>query len=211
MLFILGATCAILAIIIAREDDKYHKTSVEKGMLEGQVAEMQKELSDYRASFLPGPTLSVDDISRAISLTGYVPEPLEGWIRFRVQQNSFFVDTQRLPLVMITHTFSFKTSDWDPERLRDAGRKVTEEMIMLKVDIEEKEDENHLFRGQIFIAAMDRNFSSFHDNLKVYINLLDDGMHRMAELYEKQEQKDESTVAMESFLVQKAKDNQAIS
>ena len=57
---------------------------------------------------------------------------------------------------------------------------------------------------------MDRNFSCFRDNLKVYVNLLDDGMRRMAELYDRQEEKDDKTAAVESFLAQKA-ENQVIS
>ena len=205
-----GVMCAILAVIVAVEDGRQAKLLEEKGRAVGKMERLEQELTDMKAASAPGAFLSADDIKLAISVAGYVPEPLEGWIRFRVQDKNYFVDIRRLPLVMVTHTFCFKSSDWDPDRLREAGQKVTDEMIMIKVDIDEKEDEEHLFRGRIFIAAMDRNASCFRDNLKVYVNLLADGMHRMAELYNQQEEKDDKTDAIESFLTQKA-ENQVIS
>ena len=205
-----GVMCIILAIIVAVEDGKQARLLEDKGRAVGKMERLERELTDMKAAYTPDAFLSADDIKQAVSVAGYVPDPLEGWIRFRVRDANFFVDIRRLPLVMVTHTFCFKASDWNPDRLREAGRKVTDEMIMLKVDIEEEEDGEHLFSGRIFIAAMDRNFSSFRDNLKVYVNLLDDGMRRMAELYDRQQEKDDKTAAVESFLAQKA-ENQVIS
>lgn len=199
--------CAVLAIIVAVLDSKRANLLSEKGREEGHIESLNQALYYLQASTSPEAFLTSEDITKAIREAGYDAKSVDGWIRFSVQEINYFVETKHPPLVVIARSFCLRESEWDPDIIREAARKVTEEKNMPKLVIDEAIDENHLFHGHIFIAAMDRNVRSFRANLKVYMELLDEGLDRMTAYYNNQQERmDTSTVAVKSFLAQQAED-----
>ncbi len=201
--------CTILVIFVAVLDGKRADLLSENGRKDGQIERLNRALY-HQASTSLETFLTSGDIMKAIREAGYKPESVDGWIRFSVQEINYFIEIKRTPLVVIARTFGLRESEWDPDMLRETARKVTDEKNMPKIVIDETIDENHLFHGHIFIAAMDRSVAALRSNLKIYMKLLDDGVQRMTELYRQQERKEVSTVAIESFLAQK-NENQVIS
>ena len=203
--------CAILAIIVAVLDSKRANLLSKKSREDGHIESLNQALYYLQASTSPEAFLTSEDIKKAIREAGYNPESVDGWIRFSVREINYFVEIKHSPLVVIARSFGLRESEWDPDIIREAARKVTEEKNMPKLVIDEAIDENHLFHGHIFIAAMDRNVRCFRENLKIYMKLLDDGLDRMTAYYNnQQERKDTSMMAVKSFLAQQ-EENQVVS
>ena len=71
------------------------------------------------------------------------------------------------------------------ELLKKAAHLMSDDLIMVKAIFDEKPDGTTL---RFFVAAMDRNYPGFRDNLMSYLGIISDGNRRMTEIYNKLEE-----------------------
>jgi hypothetical protein len=182
----LAVFCFILLLILGRQDDKNVKLAAENGLLKGRMETLQERgaIAGEQSTTANEP-LTVDGIEAAVRHAGYVPDTSDDWVRFMVAGERFFIDTSRLPQIFISRYYSVQTSEWDMELLKKAAHLMSDDLIMVKAIFDEKPDGTTL---RFFVAAMDRNYPSFRDNLMSYLGIISDGNQRMTEIYNKLEE-----------------------
>ena len=174
----------ILIVIIMRQDDTIAKLSTENDLIKGRIESMQA--SDYCP-------LILDDINAAVQMIGHDIEKAETWIRFMVENDTFIIDTSRLPQIIILRDYLVKTSEWDMDLLKHAAHILSDEMILVKaIFLEEENDESLRF----LVVAMDRNPNSFRDNIRAYLGVIQDGARRLNEIYRELEKDKQSSLAL---------------
>ena len=195
----LAAFCFVLLMILGRQDEKNSALAAENGLLKGRMESFQEKMSATSSpSSDSSATLTVADIEAAVRHAGYVPDSSEGWVRFMVAGEKYYIDTARLPLLFVTRFYTVETSDWDMDLLKKAAHLLSDEMVMVKAIFDEKPDSTTL---RFIIAAMDGNYASLRDNLMPYINIVNDGSRRMSEIYERLvEEKNNPAIAIKKAL-----------
>ena len=128
--------------------------------------------------------LTIDKIADAIRFNGYVPDIREDTVFFRVQGETYFVDAERLPLFFLIKGYNIDPADWDVDLMREAAHRMSDELAMVKAGVS---DDDQVIR--FFIAAQDRNYASFRDNLPAYLNILEGGQRFHNEEYERLDEK----------------------
>lgn len=122
--------------------------------------------------------LTLEKISEAIQFNGYVPQMEEGFVTFRIQGETFFVDATRMPLLFVVKSYNVNPDDWEMDILREAAHRMSDDFVMVKTTL--AEDGKSM---RCFVAVMDRNVESFRTNLPYYASLIEDGLRHMDELY----------------------------
>ena len=173
----LAVFCFILLLILRRQDDKNAKLAAENGLMKGRM-ETLKERGAHSAT--ADEPLTVEGIEAAVRHAGYVPDTSDDWVRFMVTGERFFIYTYRLPQIFISRHYNVQTSEWDMELLKKAAHLMSDDLIMVKAFFDENPDGTTL---RFYVAAMDRNYSSFRDNLMSYLGIIRDGNRRMIEIY----------------------------
>ena len=178
--------CFILLLILGRQDDKNVKLAAENGLMKGRMETLQERgaIAGEQSTTANEP-LTVEGIEAAVRHAGYVPDTSDDWVRFMVAGERFFIDTSRLPQIFISRYYSVQTSEWDMELLKKAAHLMSDDLIMVKAIFDEKPEGTTL---RFFVAAMDRNYPSFRDNLMSYLGIISDGNRRMTEIYDKLEE-----------------------
>lgn len=178
--------CFILLLILGRQDDKNAKLAAENGLMKGRMETLQERgaIAGDQSATADDP-LTVEGIEAAVRHAGYVPDTSDDWVRFMVVGERFFIDTSRLPQIFISRNYNVQTSEWDMELLKKAAHLMSDDLIMVKAIFDEKPDGTTL---RFFVAAMDRNYPSFRDNLMSYLGIISDGNRRMTEIYNKLEE-----------------------
>ncbi len=118
---------------------------------------------------------------------GYVQEVTEDTIRFVVKDLTYAIYTDRLPQIVLTLRFRVDSAKHDINLLRRAAYQMSDEIIMVKTQIDDEPGEDGLYSLFFFLVAMDRNYSSFKSNLNNYITIIEDGRQRMGEHYDRLE------------------------
>lgn len=182
----LAAFCFILLLILGRQDEKNAKLAAENGLMKGRMETLQERgaIAGEQSAAEDEP-LTVEGIEAAVRHAGYVPDTSDDWVRFMVAGERFFIDTSRLPQIFISRYYNVQTSEWDMELLKKAAHLMSDDLIMVKAIFDEKSDGTTL---RFFVAAMDRNYPSFRDNLMSYLGIISDGNRRMTEIYNKLEE-----------------------
>ena len=134
-------------------------------------------VTDVESAEGPQP-LTIEKIADAIRMEGYFPEIEESGVRFKAQGETFYVDTERLPLIFLYKGYNVNPNDWEMDTLRDAAHLMSDALIMVKATI--SDDDKYL---NFFVAAQDRNFESFRANLTSYMRIIEDGQRKMNEEY----------------------------
>ena len=62
---------------------------------------------------------------------------------------------------------------------------MSDNIIMVKADLNDTPDEDGGYGLSFYLAAMDRNYPSFSQNLDLYIDIIEDGRRNLAEQYDK--------------------------
>ena len=178
----LAVFCFILLLILGRQDDKNAKLAAENGLMKGRMETLQERGAiTIEQSAAAEEPLSIEGIETAVRHAGYVPDTSDDWIRFMVAGERFFIDTSRLPQIFISRYYNVQTSEWDMELLKKAAHLMSDDLIMVKAIFDEEPDSTTL---RFFVAAMDRNYPSFRDNLMAYLGIISDGNRRMSEIYD---------------------------
>ena len=192
----LGVACLILIAMLSTQDNKNAKLTAENSLMKGRMGALQ-ELRLTGQHEIQNEPLSIEGIEASVRHAGYVPESNDNWVRFMVAGEAFFIDTARLPKIFISRFYSVQTSDWDMDLLKKAAHIMSDEIIMVKAIFNERPNDTEL---RFFVAAMDRNYTSFRDNLMEYIGIIHDGNRRMIEIYDRLvEQRDNLTQAVNPF------------
>jgi len=106
-------------------------------------------------------------------------ESRDSLIRFEVGDSSYLIDTDRLPRQLsLRKGYDMTDSDIDWDVLEAAGNAVTEELVMVKVSVDE-EYKNYVF----YIVSADRYLGSLKDNYEFYMSILVDAESRLATVY----------------------------
>lgn len=118
---------------------------------------------------------------------GYVQEVTEDTIRFVVKDLTYAIYTDRLPQILLALRFRIDPAKHDINLLRRAAYLMSDEIIMVKTQIDDEPGEDGLYGLVFFLVAMDRNYSSFKSNLNNYINIIEDGRRSLGEHYDRLE------------------------
>ena len=206
----LAVFCFILLIILGRQDDKNTKLAAENGLMKGRMETLQERgIVAGERSAPEEELLTIDGVEAAVRHAGYVPDTSDGWVRFMVAGERFIIDTSRLPQIFVSRYYNVQTSEWDMELLKKAAHLMSDDLIMVKAIFDEKPDSTTL---RFFVAAMDRNYPSFRDNLMSYLGIISDGNRRMTEIYNKlEEEKKNPALAGTPFTAAYAQDPKFLS
>ena len=159
----------ILFILFSRLEHKSLKQAEDYGFLKGRIINE------------PSEPLSLDKIEDSVKHCGYVPRRNGSTtVSFNIGNNLYFIDAYRLPRVFIAHRYKINTSFWDLDLLKLSAHKMSDDVIMVKALLEEEDEGLYL---KFYIAAMDRCYSSFRDNLSTYISFIAEATHRMLDTY----------------------------
>ena len=205
---ILGTVCIELLIILYFLDRKNTGLALENGFMKVRIEGMTAK-TDGKEPVLPDGPLSVDGIEEAIRHAGYVPDRKEGWIRFMVAGEPFFIETGRLPSVFVIRDYNVDTKEWDMDLLKHAAHLMSDELIMVKATFNEDEGETGL---RFLVAALDANNASFQENLTRYLSLISDGRQKMNEFYEQLvKEKQDAALALNPFIPKDKTENKVVS
>lgn len=202
--------CFILLIILGRQDDKNARLAAENGLMKGRIETLQERgVVAGEQSVTAEEPLTVEGIGAAVRHAGYVPDTSDDWVRFMVAGDRFFIYTSRLPQIFIYLDYNVQTSEWDMALLKKAAHLMSDDLIMVKAIFDEKPEGTTL---RFFVAAMDRNYPSFRDNLMSYLGIISDGNRRMREIYNKlEEEKKTPALAGTTFMAADGQDTKILS
>lgn len=178
-IIIFGAVCILLLVALFYLGDKTNKLTAENYLMKGRM-EAEKEKTAGKETVPLQEKLTAEGIEEAVRHAGYVPDRKDTVILFMVSGDHYFVDTARLPAVFLIRQFSIDTNEWDIGLLRHAAHIMSDEIIIIKADIDDDDEATLRF----IVAALDGNYASFRDNLTTYISLITEGHRKMNESYE---------------------------
>ena len=116
---------------------------------------------------------------------GFVREKREDVIYFDVKDNTYSIWTERLPRFILALRFTVDAGQYDLDCMRQAAHLMSDNIIMVKADLNDTPDEDGGYGLSFYLAAMDRNYPSFSQNLDLYIDIIEDGRRNLAEQYDK--------------------------
>ena len=204
----LGVVCAVLFVLLSAQDNKNTKLAVENSLMKSRMEVLEEKSSSMDTVDKYEP-LTSDGVEEAIRHAGYVPDRHEGWIRFMVAGEPFYVEIGRLPSVFVIRQHSVDTNEWEMDLLKHAAHLMSDELIMVKATFDEDESGTGL---RFFVAALDANNKSFQENLTKYISIIGDGRNRMNEIYERLvKEKRDAAMAVSPFLPESKPENKVLS
>jgi len=190
----LAIFCVVFLILLSRQDKKNAELSAENGLLKGRMETLKESTLQSKSGSNEDDVLNVEGVQEAVRHAGLVPEQLgENWTRFMVSGEAFFIDTSRLPQVFVIRLYDLDPSQWNMPVLKEAAHLMSDELIIVKATVDKLEDGYSL---HFFVAAMDRNYSSFQQNLMCYVDIIQDGTSRLRKIYDRllQEKKQEPKI-----------------
>ena len=193
-----AAISAVMLVLLLREDKKNDKLIEENTWLNAKIGTLNEQIEKDGVPAV-NVALTVEGIMDAVRFAGYVPEQDDTWVRFMVSGESFLIDTHRLPQLFVVRDYIVDTKEYDLDLLKHAAHMMSDDLIMVKAVFLEDEKSCTL---RFFVAAMDRNYASFKENLLSYINLIQEGRNRMGAMYDNldKEKKEEEAIAANPIL-----------
>ena len=135
-----------------------------------------------------------DAIMEALRYNGYVPTKENGYIRFMIQGNRYFVRTDKLPYFMLDKPYTINRENYDMALLKAASIRVTESIFIGKTVIE---DDGETLR---FMAdAYEPTYGHLRDSIGSYLTIIHDMQGRLGEVYEDMCKKRENQKELESY------------
>lgn len=140
--------------------------------------------------------LTIEKIALAIQDRhyGYVQEVAQDAIYFSVKDLNYTLYTDRLPQICLVLQFGVDPETCNLEILKHAAHLMSDDLIMVKAQINEEPWSDGRIGLIFFVVAMDRNYSSFKENLDRYIDIINDGRQNMREHYERLEKEREEAI-----------------
>lgn len=162
----------------------------------------------------PEDPLTIDQIALAIQDRhyGYVQEMTQDAVLFTVKDLKYKLYTDRLPQICLVLQFGVEPEKFNLELLKQAAHLMSDDLIMVKAKINEEPWSDGRIGLLFFLVALDRNYSSFKENLDFYIDIINDGRQNMMEHYEQLEKEREEAIPLLSpYSSTDAKENKMIS
>lgn len=189
-IIILGTACALLTLLVHFTDNKNTQLSVDNSLMKNRMESLQEKFDAMRAT-APDDPLTVEGIKEAVRYNGFFPREASEGVLFKDDGFVYDIETSRLPVVFINHYNQFDAEGFDIDIFKEAARQVSDDLIMVKVEVEFKMKECNV---RFFIAALDANNASFRDNLPRYIDILCDAKRKLIDIYmeKKEKQREEA-------------------
>lgn len=124
--------------------------------------------------------LTPDLIAEAVRVNGCVPETRERHVFFMAQGERYKVRTDRLPYLTVIKSYKLKTEDYDMDLFRAAAEKVTNNMFLMRLVVDEKDS---FFSFEI--DAYEQFYGHFKDSLPTYLNGIEEAKRSHLKLYRK--------------------------
>lgn len=140
--------------------------------------------------------LTVAAVSGCLRAAGFIPKTRESTLTFMKEDESYSIDMSRNPRLFISKSYLVSSADWDLELLQRAAHQMSDDIMMIKADISDPLDEEGNRALRFYIAMMERTVRGFRENLSDYISILDDGHHRMGEIYEELEKEKKEAASL---------------
>ena len=168
-----------------RDDIKQQRETIDKFLekRDGKQADPQEELE-----------LTQESICDAVRYNGYVPDPLDGGVLFKIQGENYVIRTDRLPYTCIDKSYTIDPSHYDMPLLREAGREVTDTIFIGKILF--STDSTSL---NFQVDAYEPAYKHFRDSLECYINIIHNMQERLHEVYEKKQKQKEEQKQLDAF------------
>lgn len=181
------AVSAVLAVLLVERLLANRRMSRDVRMQQEMNYELLKRVPDpcEGGSGQMGP-LTPEQIAEAIRKEGYIPEIDTDLVRFKIQGENYFVQTDRLPLLFLIKGYNLDPADWDLDLLREAAHLMSDDLAMVKATV--GDDGTSL---SYFVATRDRNYESFRQNLSSYLSILEEGQRKLDEEYHRMEDEKE--------------------
>ena len=218
------AIIVIIAIVvlpyglIAKGHDENTKLTEENSRLKSRLDALLTQPAEQEKPVIPEMTpeepLTIEKIALAIQDRhyGYVQEVTEDAICFTVKDLNYKLYTDRLPQFFLVLQFGVEPEKYNLELLKHAAHLMSDDIIMVKAQMNEEPWSDGRIGLMFLVVAMDRNYSSFKENLDYYIDIINDGRQNLREHYERLEkERKEALPLLTSYASSDAKENKIIS
>ena len=174
---------AALIMTLFAEEKKESSLSAEAALLKGRLEGMKESVAETtRQAMAQLAPLTMETIADAVRGLGAEPEIRDETIRFKLSDEDYFIDARRNPQIFLLCYYWVDPNDFDIALLKKAAHMMSDELIMVKALFSEEEGDEDI-RMRFLVAAFERNYPGFRDNLKEYITLIQDGNTRLHEIY----------------------------
>lgn len=173
------AAVTLGALLWDRHKDKRRFAEELKGQRETNQ-ELLKRIPVMGGSGSTKEILTVEKIADAVRMEGFFPEIDGNLVIFRVQGKTYYIDGNRLPLVLLVKPFGISPGELEMDIFKEAAHKMSDRLVMVKATV--SEDGKNM---RYFVAVRDRNYESFRANLTAYMGFLENGQHLLNEVYDK--------------------------
>lgn len=206
----LAVVCIALLAVLFFQDNRNTRLSAESGLMKMRMETLEEKLSQRDPQ--GEDPLTADGMMKAVRHLGYLPDRQEGTIQFMVQGEDFHIVTERIPQVFIFKDYVVDSGEYDIQFLKYAAHLLSDEIFMVKATIEDVDDSPDLFNLHFFVAATERTYSSFRENLPLYISLLDESAHRLSEIYKDLiEKKKAASIGVHPFMTKDQLERKTVS
>ena len=206
----LAAACIVLLSMLSCQDRRNATLSSENGLMKLRMETLGEKLSQRDPQ--GEDPLTADGMMKAVRHLGYLPDRLEDSIRFMVSGEVFHIVTERIPQVFIFKDFAVDSGEYDIQLMKYAAHLLSDELFMVKATIEDVDDKPDLFNLHFFVAATERTYSSFRENLPVYISLIDESAYRLNEIYKDLiEKKKAASIGVHPFMTREQLERKTVS
>ena len=206
----LAAACIVLLAMLSLQDRRNATLSAENALAKLRMETLGEKLSQRDPQ--EEDPLTADGMMKAVRHLGYLPDRLEGTIRFMVSGDVFHIVTERIPQVFIFKDFAVDSGEYDIQLMKYSAHLLSDELFMVKATIEDVDDKPDLFNLHFFVAATERTYSSFRENLPVYISLIDESAYRLNEIYKDLiEKKKAASIGVHPFMTREQLERKTVS
>lgn len=206
----LAAACIVLLAMLSLQDRRNATLSAENALAKLRMETLGEKLSQRDPQ--GEDPLTADGMMKAVRHLGYLPDRLEYSIRFMVSGDVFHIVTERIPQVFIFKDFAVDSGEYDIQLMKYAAHLLSDELFMVKATIEDVDDKPDLFNLHFFVAATERTYSSFRENLPVYISLIDESANRLNEIYKDLlEKKKAASIGVHPFMTREQLERKTVS
>lgn len=207
---LLAAACIVLLAMLSLQDRRNATLSAENGLMKLRMETLEEKLSQRDPQ--GEDPLTADGMMKAVRHLGYLPDRLEDSIRFMVSGDVFHIVTERIPQVFIFKDFAVDSGEYDIRLMKYAAHLLSDELFMVKATIEDVDDKPDLFNLHFFVAATEHTYSSFRENLPVYISLIDESAYRLNEIYKDLiEKKKAASIGVHPFMTREQLERKTVS
>ena len=179
----LSVFCFILLLILGRQDEKDSSLSAENRLLKDRLTALEdagaRPSEDFSQSVQHDELLTKELVCEAVRFNGYVPTPEDGYVMFMVEGEKYFIQTERIPYLLIDKSYAFQQDDYDMDLFRKAASEVTSQIIMGKVII--SEDGSSL---RFNLDSFENRYEHFRDALPTFIGIINETQQRFGRRYD---------------------------